>query len=104
MAQFWEIIKNTIFRAFLSLFWANENLPEKSSSVTFQCLWSPNFMKKTNSNFEKLTKKSIFRPFLPFFWQTRIFPKNPALPFLSVYGPLTSFKKSDKTNDTILRN
>ena len=50
MAQFWEIIKNVIFRAFLTLFalfWANENLPEKSSSVTFECLWSPNFRKKS---------------------------------------------------------
>ena len=52
MAQFWEIIKNVIFRAFLTLFalfWANENLPEKSSSVTFECLWFPNFIKKNQT-------------------------------------------------------
>ena len=49
MAQFWDIIKNIIFRAFFTLFalfWANENLPEKSSSITFEYLWSPNFRKK----------------------------------------------------------
>ena len=53
MAQFWEIIKNVIFSAFFTLFalfWANENLPEKSSSVTFECLWSPNFIKKNQKN------------------------------------------------------
>ena len=41
MTQFWEIIKNVIFRAFLAhfaLFWANENLSEKSGSVTFLIL------------------------------------------------------------------
>ena len=48
MAEFWEIIKNVIFRAFLTLFWANENLPEKSGHVTFECLWSPNFIHKKN--------------------------------------------------------
>ena len=53
MAQFWEIIKNVIFREFFTLFalfWANENLPEKSSSVTFEFLWSPNFIKKSEKN------------------------------------------------------
>ena len=53
------------------------------------------------TQFEKLTKKSIFRPVWPFFGQTRIFPKNPALSLVSVYGHK---KKSEKTNDTILRN
>ena len=38
--------KNMSFWALFALFWANENLPEKSSSVTFECLWSLNFILK----------------------------------------------------------
>ena len=46
MTQFLEINEKVHlghFGQFFPLFRANENLPEKSSSVTFECLWSPNF-------------------------------------------------------------
>jgi hypothetical protein len=33
----------------------------------------------------------------------RIFPKNPALSLLCLYGPLTSCKISEKTNEPIMR-
>ena len=49
MTQFWEIIKNVIFRSFWALFaifWVNENLPGKSGSVTFLILRISNFMQK----------------------------------------------------------
>ena len=110
---FEKLMKNSIFRpfwAFFALFWANENLPEKSSSVTFECLRSPNFnnkiRKKLMTQFEKLTKSpnlGHFRPFLPFFGQTRIFLKNQALSLFSYYGSLTSCKKLEKTNESIQR-
>ena len=37
------------------------------------------------------------------FEKMRIFPKNPALSLFYVYGPLTSCKKIEKTNESILR-
>ena len=40
-------------------------------------------------------------PVLPNFRQTRIFAKNPTLSLLHPYGPLTSCKKSEKTNEPI---
>ena len=45
----------------------------------------------------------LFGPFLPIFEKMRIFPKNPALSLFYVYGPLTSCKKLEKTNEPILR-
>ena len=46
MNEFKEKVFDTFFP-----FWANENLPEKSSSVTFECLWSPNFIIKKSEKF-----------------------------------------------------
>ena len=45
----------------------------------------------------------LFGHFLPIFRKMRIFPKNPALSLLSIYGPLTSCKISEKTNEPIPR-
>ena len=39
----------------------------------------------------------------PFIEKMRIFPKNQALSLFYVYGPLTSRKKLEKTNEPILR-
>ena len=35
--------------------------------------------------------------------KTRFFPKNPALSLFCIYGPLTSCKISEKTNESIPR-
>ena len=45
----------------------------------------------------------LFGPFLPIFEKMRIFPKNPALSLFYIYGPLTSLKISEKSNEPILR-
>ena len=45
----------------------------------------------------------LFGPFLPIFEKMRIFPKNPAPSLFYIYGPLTSCKKIEKTNEPILR-
>ena len=45
--------KNPIFGPILALspkFWENQSFPEKSGSVTFLHLWSPNFMQKMRKN------------------------------------------------------
>ena len=49
------------------------------------------------------TKKSIFRLIFLKISQTRFFLKNRALSLFSVYGPLTSYQKSEKTDEPILR-
>ena len=51
-------------------------------------------------------QKPYFGGFLgpfPIFEKMRIFPKNRALSLLSVYGPLTSCKITEKTNEPIQR-
>ena len=48
-ADFEKIIKESIFEAIwtvLPKFWENQIFSEKSGSVTFLQLWSPNFMQK----------------------------------------------------------
>ena len=127
------------FFTLFALFGANENLTEKSSSVTFESLWSPNFIKKIRKNkwhnFEKLTKKSIFRPFwalFVLFWANENLPEKSSsvtfeclwslnfikkkqkklitqfwdineMSLFSYYGSLISCKKSEKTNESIQR-
>ena len=44
-----------------------------------------------------------FGPFLPKFEQTGFFPKKRAPSLLTLYGPLTSCKRSEKTLEPILR-
>ena len=62
---------------------------------------------KTNEAIlRKIPKTSFlghFWPFLAIFGQIRISPKNRAPSVFCTYGPLTSCKKSEKTNEPILR-
>ena len=58
------------------------------------------------TNFPQKSKNPIFGPFWALFAHYRVnefFPKNPALSLFYVYGPLTSCKKLEKTNEPILR-
>ena len=46
---------------------------------------------------------ALFGHFFPIFWKMIVFPKNRALSLFIIYGPLTSCKKLEKTNEPILR-
>ena len=65
------------------------------------------FLAKTNDWILRKCPKTLFLglfgPFFPIFQKMRIFPKNRALSLLSIYGPLTSCKISEKTNESIQR-
>ena len=65
------------------------------------------FSAKTNDRIMKYNQRRLFLDhfghFLPNLGQTRIFPKNWALSLFCVYWPLTSYKKSKKTNEPIPR-
>ena len=65
------------------------------------------FLEKTNDSILRKSPKTLFlglfRPFSPIFQKMRIFPKNPALSLFYIYGPLTSCKISEKTNEPIPR-
>ena len=65
------------------------------------------FLAKTNDSILHKCPKTLFLglfgPFLPIFEKMRIFPKNGAQSLLSIYGPLTSCKISEKTNEPIPR-
>ena len=65
-------------------------------------------MQKTRKNkwviSKKTMKMSIFGQIWVLLGQTTIFPKNPFKSLLSLYSPLTSCRKSEKTNDLILKN
>ena len=56
------------------------------------------------NRFQENNENVYFGPIWTLLGQTRIFPKNPFRSLLSLYSPLTSCKKSEKTNDSILRN
>ena len=75
---------------------------------TYGALTSCKKSEKTNDSILRNYWKSIFSvrfgPVLPQFARTRFFLENRALSLLSTYGALTSCKKSEKTNDSILRN
>ena len=59
---------------------------------------------KRNFFFWKFRKKfRNFLPFLPKILKIRIFPVNLILPFFTPCIPLTSCKKSEKSNEAILR-
>ena len=62
---------------------------------------------KTNDSIFQKSRKTLilghFGPFLPKFGQMRFFLKNRALSVFITYCPLTSCKKSEKTNEPILR-
>ena len=65
------------------------------------------FLAKTNDSILRKSPKTLFwgffGPFFPIFQKMRIFLKNRALSLLSIYGPLTSCKISEKTNEPIPR-
>ena len=65
------------------------------------------FLAKTNDSILRKSPKTLFLglfgPFFPIFQKMRIFPKNPALSLFIIYGPLTSCKISEKTNEPIPR-
>ena len=53
--------KKSIFRPFLGFFpknQPNQIFPKKSGSVTFEPLWSPNFMQKIRKNVGANSEKS----------------------------------------------
>ena len=49
------------FWSLFAIFWANKNLPEKSSSVTFECFRSPNFIQKIRKNLRANSEKTALR-------------------------------------------
>ena len=65
------------------------------------------FPAKTNKsilwNYRNSQFLGHFGPFLPKFGQTRYFGENRAVSLLSVYGPITSCKRSEKNNEPIPR-
>ena len=65
------------------------------------------FLAKCNDSILRKSQKTLFLGlfghFFPIFWKMRVFPKNRALSLLSLYGPLTSYKISKKTNEPIPR-
>ena len=62
---------------------------------------------KTNDSIFFKVSKTLFRAHFGPFWPKKgprdFFFENRAPSLFSLYGPLTSCKKSEKTNDTILR-
>ena len=60
--------------------------------------------KKQMSHFQENNENVYFWTNLVLLGQTIIFPKNPFKSLLSLYSPLTSCRKSEKTNDLILKN
>ena len=60
------------------------------------------FLEKKMKKFSKKCNV-IFGFFLPKFWQKWIFHKNLAPSLFSIYSPLTSCKKLEKTNEPIQR-
>ena len=72
---------------------------EKHNSFHFRPL-----LAKTNDSILRKSPKTLFLgTFGLIFSQMRVFPKNWALSLFCVYGPLTSCKISEKTNEPILR-
>ena len=68
------------------------------------------FLAKTNDSILHKSLKTLFLGLFGPFWalfqflgKMRIFPKNRALSLFYIYGPLTSYKKIEKTNEPILR-
>ena len=58
MIEFWEKVKKVHFWALFAQIWANENFPKKLGSITFELLWTPNFMQniwwRRGSNYEEI--------------------------------------------------
>ena len=118
MNQSWELCVTDGLRThlcpFLGLFCPKSREREFSQIWDFcrklanhNTLHFRSFLAKTNDSILRKSPKTLFwghfGPFLPIFEKMRIFPKNPALSLFYVYGPLTSCKKIEKTNEPILR-
>ena len=114
MTQFCSKVQKPYFCPFLGTF------SPKSREREFFQIWDlrrklanhitlhfRSFLAKTNDSILRKSPKtlflSLFRPFFPIFQKMKIFPKNPALSLLCLYGPLTSCKISEKNNEPIMR-
>ena len=95
-------------------FWPNlgqRRIFPKNRSKSLLSLYGPltscKVSEKTNVPIPRKMGKSpflgYFGPFWPNLGQTRIFPKNRAPSDMSLYGPLTSCKVSEKSNEPIPR-
>ena len=88
-SQIWDLCRklanhNTLhFRSFLAK--SNDSILHKSPKTLF------------------LGILGLFGHLFPIFWKMRVFPKNQARSLFIIYGPLTSCKKLEKTNEPILR-
>ena len=65
--------------------------------------FKPFLVTSNDSIFHKSPKKTILGTFGQIWAKPDFFPKNRALSLFCVYGPLTSCKISEKTNEPILR-
>ena len=73
----------------------SQELKEPSFAIVFR--------KNKSQYFQNKVKCSFFWLFLPKFRQKWIFQRNWVLSHFIFYSPLTSCKKSEKTNEPILR-
>ena len=114
MTQFCAKVQKAHFCLFLGPFCPKSREREFSQTWDFcrklanhKTLHFRLFLAKTNDSFFCKSPKTlflpIFGPFLSIFGKMRIFSKNRALSLFYIYGPLTSYKKLEKTNEPILR-
>ena len=117
MTQFCAKVQKPYFCPFLGPFFPKSRKREFSQIWDFcrklanhNTLQFRSFLGKTNDSIFRKSPKTLFWAtlglfghFLPIFENMRIFPKNPALSLFYIYGPLTSCKKLEKTNEPILR-
>ena len=106
----WKIERSDWSRAFTHKYreWEFSYLWDlRRKLANHNTLYFRSFLAKTNDSIFRKSPKTLFLglfgPLLPIFEKMRIFPKNPALSLFYVYGPLTSCKKIEKTNEPILR-
>ena len=114
MIQFCAKVQNPYFCPFLGPF-CHKSREQEFSQIWDLCrklanhitLHFRSFLAKNNDSILRKSPKTLFlglfRPFSPIFQKMRIFLKNPALSLLCLYGPLTSCKISEKTDEPIMR-
>ena len=114
MNQFSAKDQKPYFGAFLGPFCPKSREREFSQILDFhrklanhKMIHFRSFLAKTNDSILRKGPKTLFwglfGPFSPIFQKMRIFQKNRALSLLSIDGPLTSCKISEKTNEPIPR-
>ena len=114
MTQFSAKVQKPYFCPFLGPFCPKSREREfsqiwdlRTKLANHKTLHFRSFLAKTNDSILRKGPKTLFLglfgPFFAIFQKMRIFPKNPALSLLSIYGPLTSCKISEKTNEPIPR-